>query len=350
MKFAKAARYGLTCYRRGGAAGLLNMARGYRTLKTEPLVVPYSPFSLYVEPTLRCNLNCLMCDTTLRSRTRDQMTLARFQGVIDQFPYLQRLAIQGVGEPLLNPDFFDMIGYAKSKQVFVYFNTNACLLNERNLERLLAAGPDEVRVSLDGADRKTYERLRPGSSFELVTGNLKRLASRAPGRLTVAIWFLATRENLDEMPLMPGLARRLGVRHLYVQSLHSWGNEEMVGKLIEPLGLQRGEMRDVIESTRREAAAKGVRLQLASDFFGGEVKRGCQFPWFLPYVTVEGFVTPCCMQGCNPEVIHFGNLFEKDFREIWNNEAYQRFRAALKSESPPRICRGCPAYYTGVLS
>ena len=350
MNFRKATQYAVQCVKRGGAAGLVNAARGYITLKNEPDVVRYHPLSLIIEPTLRCNLNCLSCDAALRGRTTEQMTFETFRAFIDQFPFVQKLAIQGVGEPLMNPEFFDMVAYARSKNIYVYFNTNACLLNEKNLEKLLAAGPNEVRVSVDGAVKDTYEHFRRGSKFELVMENLKRFAARAGGRIHIGVWFLCMKENIEELPLMPALAADAGVRNLYAQTLHSWGKDELGKKVVQDLGMPRGTFDHIIEKTRAAAVARNVNFILASDLSGAAGKRGCQWPWFSAYVTVEGFVTPCCVQGANPTIINFGNLHDSPFEKIWNNEEYKEFRAALKSDIPPKICRGCPAYYTKILT
>lgn len=350
MNYGKAMKYATVCVRRGGAAGLVNMARGYATLRREPEVVRYHPLSLIIEPTLRCNLNCLMCDRSLRGRTAEQLTLDKFKTVVAQFPFTQKLAIQGVGEPLMNPEFFDMVAHAKSKNIYVYFNTNACLLDEAKLDKLLAARPDEVRVSVDGATKETYERYRRGGDFDEVIANLTRFAGRAPAGISIAVWFLAMKENIQEMPLMPALAARAGVRRLFVQNLHSWGRESLKKEVVADLGIRRGEYMETIEKTRANAVAAGVELLLATDFSGEQKTRGCQWPWFSAYISVEGFVTPCCVQGSNPDIINFGNIFERPFAEIWNNEEYRKFRADLKSDNPPKICRGCPAYYTKILT
>ncbi len=350
MNPGKVARYALQCWRRGRAPGMINMARGYAAIRSEPDIVRYHPLSIIIEPTLRCNLDCLMCDPALRSRTKQQMTIEQFRHVIGQFPFLQKLAIQGVGEPLMNPDFFDMVEFARRQGVFVYFNTNACLLNEKNCEKLIAAGPNEVRVSIDGAQKQTYEHFRRGAVFEKVIENLTRLGRRAPADMLVGVWFLAMKENIRELPQMPALAANAGVKNLYIQNLHSWGREELSKSVVQELGINKGEFADIVSQTEQEAAKHGVRFNKVSDFSGDQTVRGCQWPWFSTYISVEGFVTPCCVQGSNPDVIQFGNIFETPFAEIWNNKKYQAFRRALKSDSPPKICRGCPAYYTRILT
>ena len=47
----------------------------------------------------------------------------------------------------------------------------------------------------------------------------------------------------------------------------------------------------------------------------------------------------------DPDVINFGNIFEKPFNEIWNSPSYQEFRRKLRSDTPPEICIDCTSYY-----
>jgi hypothetical protein len=39
-----------------------------------------------------------------------------------------------------------------------------------------------------------------------------------------------------------------------------------------------------------------------------------------------------------------GSVGERDFGEIWDGEEYRDFRAALLTDEPPDVCRGCSAY------
>ncbi len=53
-----------------------------------------------------------------------------------------------------------MIRYLKDRGTYVLFNTNGTLLNPKKFPELVATGLDEMRVSLDAADR---DDLRAGA-------------------------------------------------------------------------------------------------------------------------------------------------------------------------------------------
>ena len=52
---------------------------------------------------------------------------------------------------------------------------------------------------------------------------------------------------------------------------------------------------------------------------------------------------PCCMVA-TPDRLNFGNVVKDGVTAVWNNEAYNAFRARLASDDPPEICRGCAVY------
>jgi hypothetical protein len=42
--------------------------------------------------------------------------------------------------------------------------------------------------------------------------------------------------------------------------------------------------------------------------------------------------------------VTLGSLADDDLAGIWHGEAYQHFRAALLTDEPPDVCRGCSLY------
>ena len=72
--------------------------------------------------------------------------------------------LQGLGEPMMHPRFFDMVAYAAGKGIRVTTNSNLTLLNERRAAACVASGLDCLHVSIDGATAETYERIRVRST------------------------------------------------------------------------------------------------------------------------------------------------------------------------------------------
>src|SRR3954451_14768464 len=117
-------------------------------------VAPPLPRELQVEVTGACNLSCRMCLVSYRpklGRKQAAMPLDRLVGLLDELPGLERLTLQGLGEPLLCPDLVDMVAAPKQRGIAVGFNSNAMLLTPAIAARLVDLGLDWLHVSLDGA-------------------------------------------------------------------------------------------------------------------------------------------------------------------------------------------------------
>ncbi|MDA2915344.1 radical SAM protein [Nitrospinae bacterium AH_259_B05_G02_I21] len=341
------ARLAMAIIGRRGLKGLLDVARAAYSLGAEPEVVPGGPLYVQVEPTVHCNLACSMCDNPFLTRKAKYMTLDQFNNILDQIPGLAKMSLVGVGEPILNPDIFDMIAAARSRGIEIGLATNGTLLTDERIRELLAVDPRWINVSLDGATAETFETIREGAVFEELLERIRKLVQAVGSRATpkLSVWFVGMKQNIHELPDLVRLVKDLGISTLCLQTIHFWGKpewEERIGS--ETLAIHPELADKWISKAQRVAQSLGVELEYVNlpDPSGG---RACQWPWRAAYVSVDGFVTPCCMHGTDPQVINFGNLSQESFREIWNNQDYRRFRREMKSDEPPEICRNCPSYY-----
>ncbi len=318
---------------------------------------PELPRSLYLETTSRCNSRCETCILTFGGRepARD-LTWDEFRRVVDQFPVLERVLLHGIGEPLLNRDLGRMIAHLKARAATVVFNSNAITLSATVARRLVAAGLDELRVSLDASTRATYARIRGVDAFDKVVTNLERLTAvkremdAAYPRLS--LWFTALRDNIGEIPGLVPLATAVGAAGIYLQRLVYNGlgvatkEQSLYGSLQE---------REAALIRATEAAARQAGLDFsASGATAPEVSlspssedrpwSACRRPWTLVYVTVHGNVLPCCIAPWitgHYEGIILGNLYREPLEEIWWGRPYRDFRQRLQTPVPPEPCRGC---------
>src|ERR1700744_5130269 len=129
------------------------------------VIMEADPVCLYLETTNRCNLLCTTCPRTLEELEPEKdMPWDLFPSIIDQFPKLARVVLHGVGEPMLVRDLPRMIRYLKDRGIYVLFNTNGTLMNPKKFPALIESGLDELRVSLDAADARSYKQVR-GKDF-----------------------------------------------------------------------------------------------------------------------------------------------------------------------------------------
>src|SRR5215211_1146927 len=187
-------------------------------------VVPLPSF-VQIEPVGQCNLRCAMCPIQFRTDGPPHgppafMPFETFTPIVDQFHTLEELHLQGLGEPMMHPRFFDMIAYAAAKGIRVSTNSNMTLLNARRAERCVASGLDELHISIDGATAETYEGIRVRAHFDRVLRNLDllldtraRFASPTP-RLRLVMVIM--RRNLHELPDIVRLAHQRTIDRIFV--------------------------------------------------------------------------------------------------------------------------------------
>ena len=192
-------------------------------ISTSPEVATL-PRSIYIEPTSRCNELCQQCPRTLLSREDDRdLSFDSFRYIVDQFPVLERVVLHGLGEPLLNKDLPRMIQYLKARGTYVLFNSNGILLNEKRGQALIDAGLDEYRLSMDGATRATYARVRGVDAFDKIWRNMRAFTALQRAQHTsnpaISLWFTAMKENLHELPGLIDLAYENGIREVHLQRL-----------------------------------------------------------------------------------------------------------------------------------
>ena len=321
------------------------------------------PGFVQIEPVGQCNLACRMCPVVFRGEKPPAfMPFDAFCRLIDEFSLLRELHLQGMGEPLLHPRFFDMVRYAAQRGIRVSTNTNLTALSERRAEECVRSGLDRAHVSLDAAEAQAYEYIRVGARFSKVLRNLgwlteakERLQAKAPEIRLVAV---AMRRNLEQLPALVRLAHCYRVHSLSVQHLaHDFGESS--------LPLRYRPMREFVDQetlatedparvqhwfgeARATAAALGVELRLPNNPPrprppGAKGRERCDWPWRGAYIAYSGEAMPCCMVA-TPDRVNFGSMTRDGVETVWNNDAYRRFRERLDSGDPPDICRGCAVY------
>jgi MoaA/NifB/PqqE/SkfB family radical SAM enzyme len=316
------------------------------------------PLCLYLEVTNRCNLLCETCPRTFEAlEPPADMDFALFRSIVDQAAGLKRAVLHGVGEPMLVRDLPLMIRYLKDRGVYVLFNTNGTLLREKRFVELIDAGLDELRVSLDAADAKTYALVRGRPFFDRIVRDVTLLTSyqqrKGVTHPRVSLWLTGLKETVDQLPDFVRLAARMGVREVHLQRLvfdeAGFGMARAESSLFEST---RADEQASIDAAQAIGQELGVTLDasgatepgLSLKRMGEKAWTGCRRPWSLMYFTAHGRALPCCIAPFSArgyETYTLGDAKAQTLDEIWNGPAYQDFRTALMSDAPPKPCQNC---------
>src|SRR6266478_5378530 len=187
-------------------------------------VATQEPVCLYLETTNRCNLLCETCPRTFEDlEPPADMSWELFTHIVDQFPDIARAVLHGVGEPMMVKALPRMIRYLKERGTYVLFNTNGTLLTEGKGRELIAAGLDELRVSLDAAEPRAFLAVRGKNIFTRIIRNVRAFTalqlSEGIERPLVSLWLTGLKETIDQLPDFVRLAHEIDVAEIHLQRL-----------------------------------------------------------------------------------------------------------------------------------
>lgn len=335
--------------------------RYHQAVESRGLVAQRPPVCLYLETTNRCNLLCTTCPRTYEElEPPADMSWDLFVSIVDQVPDLARAVLHGVGEPMLVKNLPRMVRYLKDRGVYVLFNTNGTVLNERSGRALIAAGLDEMRVSLDASNAKSFREIRGKNYFDRILRNVRAFREiqirEGHEKPLVSAWLTGLKETVEELPAFVRVAAQIGIREVYLQRLVFF-DDRTIGKARPDQSLYESMTRDQavhLEEAERVARELGIAFSAsgAATEPGMSLKASgdsahwslCRRPWTLMYVTANGRALPCCIAPFSQrgyEHYTLGDATQQTLRDIWNGPAYTSFREALLSDEPPKACANC---------
>jgi MoaA/NifB/PqqE/SkfB family radical SAM enzyme len=133
----------------------------------------------------------------------------------EMFPYARRLVIGVGGEPMISPHFFDYVRRAHAAGLAVHVMTNGSRINTDEAAGTLASCLSSMEISVDGATKETYERIRIGAKWENLVRNLERLDRHRKARPVgqrphLTLCYVLMKSNVHEFPAFVEFAQRIG--------------------------------------------------------------------------------------------------------------------------------------------
>jgi radical SAM protein with 4Fe4S-binding SPASM domain len=301
-----------------------------------PLV---KPFTVLIEPSSLCNFRCIQCFQSVKTasyftRNRSTMPMVRFRRAIEQLkqwpgPRLKVLKLSLYGEPLVSPDFSEMLMLATQADVAerTETTTNATLLTPDIAECMVRCQLDYVRVSIY-ATRQERHQVVTGTNFDMqrIRENLmtlqtikRRLGSEKP--------FVSCKmldEFSDENERFLQMFREVA-DETYIDKPHNWIKVDNV---------------DFIQNFYGTSVQEAV-----TDLQSHSTHRiACPMAFTTMAVRTNGAVSPCCVDFIGGTNI--ANIDERGLRDIWNSDEWFEFqKMQLQNRNHENSsCASCEVY------
>ena len=303
------------------AKKLLNLTKVGVSARLKPARPWGWPSNVQVEPSTLCNLRCALCPVTEgMTRPTGMMDFAVFKKFIDEVgDYLFLMLFWDWGEPFLNPAVYDMISYARSRDIQVISSTNGHVFaNEGQARNLVESGLNSIIFAIDGITQETYSRYRQGGHLETVLAGLRNVVAakqRAKSRTPrIHVRFIAMHHNEHEIDLMKDLARREGADIFTVKTLNPHGEfmSDVDCQAFLPVdkGLQRFKYDPVTLARYRRR------------------RNPCKAMWNTAILHWDGQVSTCTFDPNGR--LALGDLKTQSFREIWQGTRFRQLRRQFR--------------------
>lgn len=320
------------------------------------------PKSIWFEPTIRCNLNCLFCHQKERRKfLKREMNIKE----IDRFlTKMQRWGINRIemigGEIFVRRDIFEILDLIEEKKMQVKLGTNG-ILDDKNIERLKKYKCIEsIAVSIDGpphihnklrnspiAYKKAVEFFKKTSSAGFLKVIYSLLLPDDKERIEFLIK-LAKELKADRITFMPEMFYSQKDLEKSKEYLEMGDEEHIFVEVCE----RENRIEDMIKAIfwvkkfRKKYAVFAPIFPRASykypqEFFSYSLhkRRKLICRHFYSFTVIENgdvFICP---------FIHkkVGNVLEGDPQQIWNNEIMRNLRTKILKNNLLPICRKCCA-------
>lgn len=279
-------------------------------------------------------LNCPACATVNSAkRLKGTMSFDTFKFLLDDIDWnIKRINFSYAGEPLVNPDLFKMVRYARDRGIDSIVETNGMLLGD-SINELLESGLDKLNIAFDGTNQENISRYRAGIKFDTVLTGIRHLTlERARRHLQVPqihLQFIVMKHNQDYMDEAIKMAGELGVDFIDFKSMILSGGLGLSKETKRQLALEY--LPNVDEFLRYELIGDEWQLKKSHDRFCTHILSDTVIMW-------NGDVTICTMDVQGDLVL--GNIFESPLRKIWISNKYRDIRKKVFSKNL-EACKEC---------
>lgn len=303
----------------------------------------WDPTYIQIEATSKCNLHCPGCSHSREAMSGQHLSMDQLQRILDLLPFSpKKVILSGVGEPLLNPQFFSMVDLLAERRTSCHFFTNGTLLSQQASEAIVARkNIASLTVSCDGAQEATFENLRLGAHFESWQRSVHYLAEKAkderPG-LRIGMNTVISKQNLDELEDIVRMAAGLGVRNVHF--LDPIPVDEITAAQVPSESEFARIDFDELSELGRSLGLGVSWLIRRGGKYPARVQR-CLHPWNTIFVRTNGNVQPCMALFGTDKAAVMGNIFQDTFMDIWNGHHYREYRRGNRLKTNA-LCRVCP--------
>ncbi len=292
---------------------------------------------VYFELSSRCNFNCKMC---FRNGFKTEFTDMDFEifkkamKELDVFP-VKDIIFGGIGEPLLNKHFKEMVDMVKRKRYRLTIESNGSLIDEDMVNFMIDENVDELVLSAETGSEGHGFGGKTIKVIEMIKNKTKKSIVKKP---VLTIQSILTKENVKGIKRKIDTLIEKGVSRFILSNLIPTSSNEVD----LPLYMSNNEIELGLDRT----------VNITYPNFLLKTERYCNFVQKNSLVIrADGEVSPCYrflhsyteyVFGLKKNVlsVSFGNILKESVEKIWKSREFTVFRFKVKTSLYPS-CTDC---------
>ena len=303
-------------------------------VKLEEVIPLRTPFSIFIDPSDKCNFKCKFCptgDIDLMKKTAGRnfgnMDFDLYKKIIDDLndfdDNIKLLHLYKEGEPLLNPNFPKMVEYAKNSKKInkISTTTNAYLLNEQLSSNIIEAGLDRINISIEGINEEQYFNIANVKiDFQKLVNKITYFYNNK-NKCEVAIKIVGNNLTEDDKKKFYNIFGDIS-DFIFIENISpAWSGFEI---------------------------DKSIKINKDISIIGDKIKYTYVCPQIFYSIAINsnGTSSPCCSDWSRYLII--GDINKSSLIDIWNGELLKKLRIDMlkKNRIYHSICSGCgvPVY------
>jgi radical SAM protein with 4Fe4S-binding SPASM domain len=245
--------------------------------------------------------------------------------------YLIYVILWSWGEPLLNPDIYQMCKYAEQKSIRTVTSTNLNKFSMQEAQQMVESGPDVLIIAADGTTQEAYSKYRRGGNLEKVFEHTRKIVAAKKKRMSrkplINLRMIVSKENEKEVDRFKEIASELGVDMVSFKAFSTRQPGYFDSKLDRKYAPNQ-------KKYRWYSYQKGYRVNPKPK------KYWCRFPWTKPTLFPDGTIISCEFDFKYEQA--FGNINQQSFDQIWFSSRAKAFRNKFhKDRDGFAFCKNC---------
>lgn len=321
-------------------------------LRKNELVKLRAPLSVNLEVTEKCNLSCGFCFNAAPKYTQlmkegeaihpppayaDKQAgrRDRLYRILDRLAEAEVLEVRFFGGEFTVFKYWrDVLRYARSKDFFISFVSNAYLITEADAQLLSECGVRECTVSIHGSEDIHDEVVGKRGSF---TRAMKAISFLEQKGIIVSIAYTPNVTNLEHVyGFVRLLSESYGVKHSATNRLFSDDRYQ---------NLTHADYMELLVQIEKCHREMGVNISLGDSF------PRCKVPLrYWPYLSYCSQGVAFAQVDFNGNIKHcsaisqpLGNVLETPVSELWDSQ----LAGMRRLDHLPRSCKICPIFCGG---